>query len=495
MSGLIHIHKLLFPIFLISIFFMFSSKFLVAFILYAVTILGTILTLCLENRTHYATIMWIYILIFLPFLGYMIYLFSGQLETKGILFKQKRTDLKDYFNELRKKEEEPDYSYYDDAVYQFIQLANKISISHVSSKSNATILTNGEITFDTIFQSIDQAKEYIYVEFYIFRTDELGKYFLEKLIEKAKEGVEVYLLIDSIGSWGFSRKWFNYLQKNRVHVQFFSPVKIAFLNYTMNFRNHRKIVVVDGIVGYIGGLNVGNEYISKTKRDIYWRDTHMKVEGEAVETLAHLFSLDWSYSKGKQLVIPPFKEQPNFQNGGVQVIASGPDTKKELIADLYFNLLITAKKSIWIASPYFIPNETIRTSLKIASLKGIEVKLLLPKKNDGFLTQFASQSYFSELLQYGVEIYLYNKGFLHQKVVIIDGLIASLGTANVDMRSFHLNFEANVFLYQNTAIRKLTEDFIHDLEDSEKVSPVLYYKRDFLTKCKESFARLFSGYL
>ena len=490
-----NIHKLLLPCLLISIYFFIYSPFLWGLFFYSITIIGTIVTLCLENRTHYATIMWIYTLIFIPVLGYLFYLFSGELDTKGFLFKQKRKALKEHFNELRQTEDTADYSNYDDEVYQFIKFANKVSISSVSSKSEATILTNGPKTFEDMFDKIDQAKKYICVEFYIFRTDELGICFLEKLMNKAKEGVKIYLLIDFIGSWRFSRKWVKILRQSGVNIQFFSPIKVAFLNYKMNFRNHRKIVVIDGEVGYIGGLNVGNEYISKSEEGLFWRDTHMKVEGEAVQTLYHLFSLDWSYCNKEALDIMSEAKAIPCNNGGLQVVASGPDTNKGLIADFYFNLITSAKKSIWIASPYFVPNETIRTSLRIASQKGVEVKLLLPKKNDGFLTQYASQSYFSELLQYGVDIYLYEKGFLHQKIIIVDGLIASLGTANVDMRSFHLNFEANVFLYQNTAIRKLSEDFLNDLEDSEKLSPTAYYKRSFIIKCKESFARLFSGSL
>lgn len=225
----------------------------------------------------------------------------------------------------------------------------------------------------------------------------------------------------------------------------------------------------------------------------------MKLTGEAVYSLHTALLLDWEYVSGEGVLKKYPKMKPAIDDsvldGAVQIVASGPDTQQGLMCDFYFAMIASAEKSIWIATPYFIPDEAIRTALRIAAAKGVEVRIMVPEVNDGFLTQYASRSYFPELLRTGAEIYSYKKGFLHQKIIIIDGNLASLGTANMDMRSFHLNFEVNVFLYGTSSIRDLVAHYEQDMEDCEKISPVQYYKRGFAERSKESFARLFSGVL
>ncbi|MDQ0339057.1 cardiolipin synthase [Caldalkalibacillus uzonensis] len=280
----------------------------------------------------------------------------------------------------------------------------------------------------------------------------------------------------------------------------FFPVTFPLLNHRLNFRNHRKIVVVDGEVGFVGGLNIGDEYLGKDPFFGHWRDTHLKVEGEAVRSLQMIFLLDWFYMTGEKLLYPPYLsphliDHDRQQEGGVQIIASGPDHEWEVIKKLYFAMITSAKEKVYISSPYFIPDEDILSALKVAALSGVQVKLILPSKPDHKIVFWATRSYFTELLEAGVEIYLYQKGFMHSKVVIVDEELASIGSANMDMRSFHLNFEVNAFLYRNHSVKRLVEDFRQDISDSQQVMLNRYRQRKFHHRLYESVARLFSPLL
>lgn len=297
----------------------------------------------------------------------------------------------------------------------------------------------------------------------------------------------------------FRSKDLNEMLDAGIRAHPFSPLKYGFFNQKFNFRNHRKIIIIDGEIGFTGGLNVGVEYLGENENFGFWRDTHMLLTGEAVYTLHTVFLLDWEYVSGERVlenqraIKKPVEDEE--LDGAIQVVASGPDTQQGIMSDFYYTMLSCAAQSIWIATPYFVPDEAIRTALRVAAAKGIEVRIMVPEINDSYLTQYASRSYFAELLRNGAEIYSYKKGFLHQKVIIVDGNIASIGTANMDMRSFHLNFEVNVFLYGSSSIRDLVAHYEEDMEDSELISPVKYYKRGFIERSKESFARLFSGAL
>ncbi|MBU8880484.1 cardiolipin synthase [Bacillus sp. FJAT-29790] len=467
--------------------------------LYVSAIMVSIYSLMLENRSPQHTLLWIYVLVFFPVVGYLFYLFSGQLYLKGHLFKSKRKKDRDEWKKLLKQESAPDLSFLQDSQHSFAKFAENASPSAISTASRAYILKNGEVTFSEIRKKLKEAEAFIHLEYYIFRSDPLGKEIIGILIEKARKGVEVLFIFDAAGSRKIASEDIEAMEAAGVKVFPFSPLKYGFFNQKFNFRNHRKIIIIDGKIGFVGGLNVGIEYLGKDERVGFWRDTHMLLKGEAVYSLHMVFLLDWEYVSGEKVLqkhpIGKSVIQDDVLDGAVQVVASGPDTQQGIMSDFYYSMISCATKSIWIASPYFVPDEAIRTALRVAAAKGIEVRIMVPEINDGFLTQYASRSYFSELLRYGVEIYSYKKGFLHQKVIIVDGNLASIGTANMDMRSFHLNFEVNVFLYGTSSIRDLVAHYEEDMEESEIISPVQYYKRGFVERSKESFARLFSGIL
>ncbi|WNS76344.1 cardiolipin synthase [Bacillus sp. DTU_2020_1000418_1_SI_GHA_SEK_038] len=468
-------------------------------LLYISALSISIYSLMLENRSPQHTLLWVYVLIFFPVLGYLFYLFSGQLYLKGSLFKSKRKRDRDEWKKLLQQESAPDFSFLQDTQHSFLKYASNASPTPISTASRAFILKDGEDTFSEIKKRLREAEVFIHMEYYIYRSDRLGKEIIQILIEKARKNVEVLFMVDAVGSRKMDAEDIQAMQKAGIKVQSFSPLKYGFFNQKINFRNHRKIIVIDGKVGFVGGLNVGVEYLGEDRTIGFWRDTHMLLKGEAVYSLHTVFLLDWEYVSGEKLLgkytSNKLKIEEDVLDGAVQIVASGPDTQQALMSDFYFSMISSATKSIWIASPYFVPDEAIRTALRVAAGKGIEVRIMVPEINDGFLTQYASRSYFPELLRYGAEIYSYRKGFLHQKIIIIDGNLASLGTANMDMRSFHLNFEVNVFLYGTSSIRDLVAHYEEDMEYSEKISPVQYFKRGFVERSKESFARLFSGVL
>lgn len=462
---------------------------------YGVIILITVVSLMLENRTAQNTLLWIYILVFLPVLGYIVYVYSGQLFLKGYLFKSKRIKDREVFNTLNRKKQKVDFSRLNHHQHHFAHYLDWATFTTANTNTKTKILKNGEETFREIKRELNLAKDYIHMEYYIFRDDRLGCEIIDILIKKVQEGVEVRFMYDAMGSITLSGAAIKRMKDAGIIVHPFLPIKSGLYNQKFNFRNHRKIIVIDGKVGFVGGLNIGVEYLGEDESIGFWCDTHVVLEGEAVQTLHAVFLLDWRYVCGEMLVNDEryMKPIPVASDGMVHVVATGPETER--MSDHYYAMISCATKSIWIASPYFVPNQAIRTALRIAAHKGIQIRIMVPETNDGFLTQYASRSYLPELLRAGIEIYSYQKGFLHKKVMIVDGDLATIGTANMDMRSFRLNFEVNLFLTGTDSIQDLIAHYEEDLEDCLRIRPVEFYKRGLTEKVKESFARLFSGVL
>ena len=295
-----------------------------------------------------------------------------------------------------------------------------------------------------------------------------------------------------------TKAYFKKMETVGIEVRPFFPVVLPFISSKSNYRNHRKIVVIDGTVAFTGGINVGDEYMGKDKMFGFWRDTHLLVRGEAVSELQLIFLQDWYYMTGERLFTPYYMkplEVMEEATGGVQIIASGPDEPHETMKSLYFGLITEARSSVYIASPYLIPDEDLMTALKTAAMSGIDVRILLPSFPDHKVVFYASRSYFDDLLLAGVKIYEYNKGFMHSKVIVVDDAIATIGTANMDLRSFHLNFEVNAFLYGTNSVHELTRDFYEDFSNSSQVERSVFIQRSFSQRLIESISRLFSPLL
>ncbi len=463
---------------------------------YIVVIGSVSYVLMLENRSPYKTLLWLYVLWFFPLGGYIFYIYSGQLQVKGHLFKNKLAYSKDAITRYVSSRYSIKWKNWGSSEQGLMKLIEKRALAPVSFYTRTEIIKNGEEKFAVLFEELEKARRFIHMEYYIFRDDEIGTELIELLLKKAAEGVEIRLIYDAIGSLTLSGKSIRKLQEGGVKVHSFLPIKHGFFNQKLNFRNHRKIVVIDGHTGFLGGLNVGDEYLGRNPKFGFWRDTHVKMYGEAVRNLHAIFLIDWAYVNGEQLFEERYLSAPvTREDGGVQVVASGPDMPQGTMGDLYYSLISHAQESIWIATPYFVPSKPIRQALRMAAAKGVEVKLLVPEKNDSILTQYATRSYFGELLDEGVEIFLYQRGFLHQKVIIADGKMASIGTANMDLRSFNLNFEVNLFLYHTLSVHQLIANFKEDMKDSIHVNLQRFEKRSLWMRTKESFARLFSPVL
>jgi len=319
---------------------------------------------------------------------------------------------------------------------------------------------------------------------------------MDALVAKAKEGVEVRLLVDGMGCFFTPNRFFDQLRKAGGHVAIFLPRAIIRINY----RNHRKICVIDGKSGYIGGFNIGREYIGLSKRFGYWRDTHMRLVGDAAKELELRFILDWNFTAAQKNRIKPerryFPVTPKNPCGiSAQIISSGPDTRWQSILYLYCKMISEAKRNIFIETPYFVPSDIMYSSLIAAALSGVDVRIIFPSIPDHPFVYWANLSFLGELLEAGVKCYWYQKGFVHAKSIVIDSSVASVGTANMDVRSFKLNFEVNAVIYDEAIARQLEERFRLDIADSTEVTREWYENRPRVSRIKESISRLISPLL
>ncbi|MGD6833851.1 cardiolipin synthase [Sutcliffiella halmapala] len=468
-------------------------------ILFTISVVFIGFLISLENRHPTRTLTWLVVLGSFPVLGFFFYLLFGRNVRKRRLFQRKALFDKEAIREIEGERiyTNDDIASLGESKRSIFRLSQNIGRSPISFQTDTEVLTDGDRTFSKILEEINKAKHHIHLEYYIVKNDEIGNQIKQLLMEKAKSGVYVRFLFDAVGSLGLGKAYLKELREAGVEIVSFSPVAFPVFNNKVNFRNHRKIIVVDGEVGFVGGLNIGDEYLGRDEYFGYWRDTHLFVKGEAVRTLQLIFLQDWYYATDQSLLTPSYLTPTltERKHGGVQMIAGGPDQEWEVIKSLYFSMITSAQKSIWIASPYFVPDDDIFTALKVAALSGLDVRLLVPKRPDKRIVYYASHSYFPEMMEAGVQIYEYEKGFLHSKVVIVDDEIASIGTANMDMRSFHLNFEVNAFLYNTESVLSLVEDFEKDLLESNPIVKGVFAKRPFYQKVAESLARLASPLL
>lgn len=471
---------------------------------YVINLILAIVIIFFERKKPTSTLAWLMILYFVPVLGFFIYLIFGQNLSKRKIFHYKKIEKKflDLILNMQLKDlEERKLRFKDSIAYDYkdmIYMHIKNSASEVTMNNSIKLYTKGEEKFTDLFQDIRKAKKHIHLEYYIVKNDELGKQFMSLLIEKAKEGVEVRFLMDAFGSRFMIRsKKVKELKAVGGKVGVFFASKIPLINMKVNFRNHRKMVIIDGKIGYIGGFNVGNEYLGLDERMGNWRDNHLRIEGSAVDSLQLRFLLDWRTTNTEQVenFESSFVFQEDKDGQTVQIVASGPDQEWEQIKYGYLKMINSAKESIYIQTPYFVPDDSMLEALKIAALSGIDVKIMIPDKPDHMFVYWATYSYLGEVINAGGKGYLYNNGFLHSKTIIVDGKIASVGSANIDVRSFKLNFEANAFVYDHDFAGELRKEFDKDLEVSLLVDEKKYESRGRIIKIKESISRLLSPIL
>lgn len=463
------------------------------------TVISISLAIFMENRNPSTTMSWILLLALIPVVGLVFYFLFGQNVFKRRKYDKKaQRDLMAYERiENDALRTHQDWSIFDPSRQKLLLLSKTLGRTPISFASETRILTNGEETFGTLLLELRQAKHHIHMEYYIFRADHIGTRIKDILIDKARAGVAVRFMYDAVGSFQLSRAFLKEMSDAGVQVASYGN-STSFFSSRVNYRNHRKIVVIDGDVGFMGGLNVGDEYLSRSKTYGFWRDTHMLIRGEAVRTLQIIFLQDWMHTTGEKILEQDYlTPQLRFMSGdgAVQIIASGPDNERRALKNIFFSMITSAEKSVWIATPYFIPDEDILTAIRVAAISGLDVRLLFPAKPDKWIPFLASHSYFPALLEAGVKIYEYEKGFIHSKLLIVDGEIATVGTANMDMRSFHLNFEVNALLLQTESVTRIVADFERDLLSTTQIVHETFMNKRMVTRILESAARLMSPLL
>ncbi|MFB5661803.1 cardiolipin synthase [Alteribacillus sp. HJP-4] len=478
-------------------------SFLLSF-LFVLNIIFAGIIVFLERRDATSTWAWIMVLFFVPFLGFILYLIFGQNLSRKRLFDwadiQKigiENLIQEQLNALREQRfhfNDPEAREYRDLIY--MHLVNNDAV--LTQDNNVDLFTDGNEKFNQLFKDIEAAENHIHLQYYILRHDNLGSRLLYLLTKKAREGVKVRVLYDEMGSRALSNKVFRLLKAAGGEVEIFFPRRIPFINLRLNYRNHRKLVIIDGNVGYVGGFNVGDEYLGLNPKFGYWRDTHLRVRGQVVKAIQTRFILDWNqathhhYIQYEEMFFPPTEAAGDM---AAQIVSSGPDSEWEQIKNGYIKMITSAKESVFIQTPYFIPDESLMDALRIAALSGKDVRIMIPNKPDHPFVYWATLSHIGDILKAGAKVFIYENGFIHSKTIVVDRKVGSVGTANIDVRSFRLNFEVNAFLYHRPTAERMSLIFEQDIEQSSELTYEKYLERSVWIRLKESVSHLLSPIL
>lgn len=467
-------------------------------IIFLLNIVCAVSLIFIERREPTTTWAWLLILLLIPGFGFLIYLVFGQNLSRQKIFREKTVVDEKKVKEIRAKFKAEKKAHRIMAEYEdLVKMNYNNSGSLYTAGNKVKTYTNGEEKFNDLLEDIRNAKSFIHIEYYIFRLDDLGFEILEALRVKVLEGIEVRLLVDGMGSKHIRKKEIRFINNLGIKFAVFFPGILPYVNVRVNYRNHRKIVVVDGIIGYVGGFNVGDEYVNKGTQFAFWRDTHIRVQGEVVNELNKRFILDWDYASTEDFINQEkyFPKQEIYDSVGIQIVSSGPDHEEEYIKNAYMKIINNAKKSVYIQTPYLVPDEPMLEALKIASLSGVDVRLIVPGEPDHFFMEWMLSANMGELMKFGVKIYRYQKGFIHSKTIVSDGKVCSIGTSNLDIRSFKLNFEVNAFIYDDKISKQQEEIFFKDQDDCKLVTQEEYDNRTIWLKMKEAVIRLVSPIL
>ena len=449
-----------------------------------------IVIIMVEKKNPLYTIFWIFLLYLLPYIGFFIYLFFG------LTFKKKRVANKIY--KIKKLKSIKNVHGSDkEELRRWKGLITYLEMStdnYITSNNNIQVYFAGEEFFSDLKKEIANAKKFINMEYFIFQFDGIGKEIADLLIKKAKEGVEVNLIIDGVNLAHYKLK--SYFKNTGVHLYLFFITYIPIFNIRINYRDHRKVTIIDNRVAFVGGMNIGDEYLGKGKIG-YWRDTSVKIYGDIVSTFEKEFYFSMSIVKNKFLkdektsneISLKYEEEDNVY---MQVISSGPNYEFPAIRDNYIKLIQEARKSVFIQTPYFVPDDLLLDTLKSAVLSGIDVKIMIPNKADHPFIYWINQYYVAELLRLGANIYRYENGFIHSKTILVDEEVVSVGTCNFDYRSFYLNFEINLNIYNKDVANSFKTQYYKDIAISKKLTFADFKKRSIFTKVKESVFRLLS---
>ena len=457
----------------------------------------------LEKRKPENIIAWITVMTFLPVIGFVLYVVFGSglsVRTRRMI-KKKMISERDIIRNIKGiqtlEEAKLDGILKDDQ--ELVSLCYSFG-SYPIPGNAIKIFSSGQDKIKALKQDLLNAKTSINMEYYIFADDQIGTEIMELLCQKAREGLDVKLIYDSIGSRKAPRRFFKRLEKAGGQVgEFFPPfMHIRLLNLKLNYRNHRKLVIIDGKIGYTGGINIRDDHLGLDKKLTPWRDTHLRIEGGGVYALQNIFLDDWRYCKNDNTPPRLYLENGYFPspricgNATTQLITSGPDSQVPKIKETFVKMILTAKKRVYIQTPYFIPDDVFFSALRIAIKSGIDVRIMVPKIPDKKTVYLATLSYLKQMSELGIKIYLYN-GFLHSKAILVDDNKLSIGTCNTDNRSFGLNFENTVIIYSHQLNEEYNNIFIQDIKDSQEVDSKYFQKKRWITKVLQAVMRLLSA--
>lgn len=461
--------------------------------LYIGAVVTTIAVVILDNRNPVKTLSWVLILAFLPLVGLVLYYFFGQ-DTR----KEKLIEKKGYVHLLkhpmREFQQQQAFTKQDDSqpVMRFFQNVNQ-SLPFAGNSVN--VYTQGSEMLSDLLKAIARAKHHIHLEFYIIEDDPVGRLVRDALIDKAKQGVEVRFLYDDVGCWAIPDEFVESFLNEGIEMRSFLKVRLPHFTSKVNYRNHRKIVVIDGKIGFVGGMNLAKRYLTGLEWG-RWKDLHVRIEGKAVYGLQSAFLKDW-YAVDHSLITSSsyYPSIPSYGNALIQIVTSDPMGEWRDIMQGLSVIISSACTYLYIQTPYLLPTEPILWSLKTAALSGVDVRIMIPERADSRVTHWGSLSYLEELMKAGVKIYMYQGGFLHSKLLVCDDRLSTVGSTNMDFRSFEHNFEVNAFLYDHELAKQLKTIFMHDQKDAVLLKEKLWMQRPWYQKVLESVIRLFAPLL
>lgn len=461
--------------------------------LYLALAIFVIVRVVLNNRDTVKTLAWVMVLVFLPFVGVALYFFFGRDTRRNRIINSRQ------LSQLQKKQLEENACRQYEVPHDYLPL-----VSFFRNTSSANLLGAEEVRVipsvrefaSELYKEIDAAKEHIHVQFYIFEDDEFGSLLRDHLIAKAREGVEVRVIYDSVGCFGVRKEFYETMRCAGIYVESFMKVRFPLLTNKVNYRNHRKVVVIDGKVGFVGGCNIADRYLKGVDWGV-WRDTMILVKGAAVHGLQSSFLVDWYFTN--RTLVCGGRYFPQLLSGNeslVQVVQSNPVGEVRTIMTGMVKALSMARNYVFLQTPYFMPDESFLQALKGAAQSGVDVRLMIPERADSRLANYASKSYLADVMKAGVKVYLYNAGFLHSKTFVCDDYLSSVGSVNLDFRSFFYNFEISAFVYSKKVACTLKDIFLEDIKSSKLLTLNSFIAgRSFKERCLESFSRLFSPLL
>ncbi|MDE6553656.1 MAG: cardiolipin synthase [Muribaculaceae bacterium] len=463
-------------------------------IIYSVIVISCVVVVVSENKNPIRALSWTLALLFLPIVGVVFYLFFGRsLKGKAMINRKVRRKL---LERSRPKQHSFERSRLSADQVRMIRLAQNLCHAPLDSNNSVEIFTDGRSKFDSLKKDIHQAKDFIFIQYYIYSDDRLGNEITELLADKVRQGVRVKVLYDHVGSFSTRNKFFNNMRKLGIDSHPFFRVTFRKLANRINWRNHRKLVIIDGKVGYIGGMNIADRYVEKSPDGRIWRDTHLRVEGPIIESMMYSFAVDWNFLR-PDAEVQPLKMMTCDEPGDVdmQLVTSGPVDKWNNLVLCFQQAIASARKRLYIQTPYFLPTDALLKALQGAALSGVDVRIMIPEHTDSILLGYGSRSYIDDCLKAGVKVYMFTPGMLHAKTMIIDDDFVTTGSVNFDFRSFENNFEANLLIYSEEINRKMRDIFFLDLSSCRKLTLSRWRSRPRTSRIIEALVRLFAPIL